>query len=129
MTGCLVRPARCRVAVRWKTACRAALPASTNRLRHRLLDSAETPCRRAASATVISWASTASTSCSRVSTGTGSLLLLKIELPVTDQPRNPARKSDAHQAPRGEAEPPGRRRRCPGTTLGSRQAVAQHLDG
>lgn len=28
-----------------------------------------------------------STSCSRVSTGTGSLLLLKIELPVTDQPQ------------------------------------------
>jgi transposase len=28
------------------------------------------------------------------------LLLLKIELPVTDQPRNPARKSDAHQLPR-----------------------------
>src|SRR6266545_3970688 len=64
----------------------AALPASTNRLRHRLIDSAETPCRRAASATVISWASTASTSCSRVSTGTGSLLLLKIELPVTVRP-------------------------------------------
>ena len=37
-------------------------PASTNRLRHRLIDSAETPCRRAASATVISWASAASTS-------------------------------------------------------------------
>lgn len=31
------------------------------------------------SCTVISWASTASTSCSRVSTGTGSLLLLKID--------------------------------------------------
>src|SRR6266540_1349822 len=80
----------------------AALPASTNRLRHRLIDSADTPCLRAASATVISWASTASTSCSRVSTGTGSLLLLKIELPVTDQPRNPARKSDAHQVARPE---------------------------
>jgi hypothetical protein len=38
---------------------------------------------RAASATVISCARTARTSCSRVSTGTGSLLLLKIELPVT----------------------------------------------
>jgi glyoxylase-like metal-dependent hydrolase (beta-lactamase superfamily II) len=82
----------------------AALPASTNRLRHRLIDSADTPCRRAASATVISWARTASTSCSRVSTGTGSLLLLKIELPVTDQPRNPARKSDAHHLP-GQKEP------------------------
>jgi hypothetical protein len=54
------------------------------------------------SCTVISWASTASTGRSRVSTGTGSLLLLKIELPVTDQPRNPARKSDAHQRQRPE---------------------------
>jgi len=33
------------------------------------------------------WASTASTSCSRVSTGTRSLLVLKIELPAADQPR------------------------------------------
>jgi len=34
--------------------------------------------------------------CSRVPAGTGSLLLLKIERRVTDQPRHPARKSDAH---------------------------------
>ncbi len=34
---------------------------SPRRVRRRLIDSAETPCRRAASATVISWASTAST--------------------------------------------------------------------
>src|SRR2546429_8808069 len=61
----------------------AALPASTKRLRHRLIDSVETPWRWAASAIVISPDITASTICSRVSTGTGSLDLLKIVSPVT----------------------------------------------
>jgi hypothetical protein len=61
----------------------AALPASTKRLRHRLIDSVETPWRRASSAIVISPDITASTICRRVSTGTGSLDLLKIVSPVT----------------------------------------------
>jgi hypothetical protein len=59
------------------------LPASTKRLRHRLIDSVETPWRRAASAIVISPDITANTIYSRVSSGTGSLDLLKIVSPVT----------------------------------------------
>jgi len=56
-------------------------------------------------------ARTARTSCSRVSTGTGSLLLLKIELPVTVRRENPARKSDAHhQTRRGWSLERGTRR-------------------